>query len=314
MNELVSVVVSIYNKEKYIQRCIDSLLAQTYENLDIVLVDDGSTDGTSAILDTCADPRIHIVHQKNQGASEARNTGIDASKGSYIVFADADDRIPERGIELLMNGIKRNNADICSGRFNSVYDNEKVKPCETVEEICVSGTGMLELCLKDFFMTHHVWATMFRREFIGNKRFLKDALVHEDNHFMFECAMRTPVYQTICDIVYEYSVTETSYSRNSFDENRSKVILELAVAESERVKREHPELSEYAENQMIKGAMAVLANVPGRQYEKKCISEIKRRRKYFIPDSGFDKALFFLATNHLYGVYKLIYKIRFRKK
>ena len=125
--------------------------------------------------------------------------------------------------------------------------------------------------------------------------------------------MKEPVYQTIRSIVYDYYIINTSYSRNDFSDHRSKAMLELAEEEAELVKRTYPNLSELAENQVIKAAMAVLANVPSRTYETKCISMIRERRQYFIPDSGFDKALFFLACNHLYGVYKLIYRIKFRK-
>ena len=314
MNKLISIVIPLYNKETFIQRCIDSLVSQTYTNLDIVIVDDGSTDRSSAIADACTDPRVNVIHQENRGLSEARNTGINASKGEYLVFADADDTVPKNGIELLVEGIERNNADICSGRFNAIYDNGTVKPCEDTEEVCLNGTGMLELCLKDFFMVHHVWATIYRKSFLGDTRYLKRALVHEDNHFMFECATKLPVYQTIRGIVYEYYIINTSYSRNDFSDKRSKAMLELAKEEADLVKRTHPELSDLAENQVVKAAMAVLANVPSKTYETKCISEIRSRRKYFLPDSNFDRALFFLASNHLYGIYKLIYRIKFGKK
>ena len=314
MNKLISVIIPLYNKKEYIQRCIDSLLVQTYQNLDIVIVDDGSTDGSSAIADACTDPRVNVIHQENRGLSEARNTGINASMGEYLVFVDADDTVPKDGIELLAEGIERNSADICSGRFTAIYDNGTVRPCEDTEEVCLTGTGMLELCLKDFFMVHHVWATIYRKSFLGDTRYLKRALVHEDNHFMFECAAKEPVYQTIRGIVYEYYIINTSYSRNDFSDQRSKAMLELAGEEAALVKEKHPELSDLAENQVIKAAMAVLANVPSKQYELTCIAEIKARRKYFVPDSNFDKALFFLATHHLYGVYKLIYRIKFGKK
>ena len=122
------------------------------------------------------------------------------------------------------------------------------------------------------------------------------------------------MYQTIRGIVDEAYIINTSYSRNDFSDQRSKAMLELAGEEAALVKEKHPELSDLAENQVIKAAMAVLANVPSKKYESTCIADIKARRKYFVPDSNFDKALFFLATHHLYGVYKLSYRVKFGKK
>ena len=156
MNSLVSIVVPLYNKEEYIQRCIDSLLSQTYEHLEILIVDDGSTDRSGEIADAVRDERLVVIHQENRGLSEARNTGINHSSGDYLVFVDADDTVPKNGVKDLVEGIERNHADICSGRFNAIYANGTVKPSEDTEEVCLQGTGMLECCLRDFFMVHHV--------------------------------------------------------------------------------------------------------------------------------------------------------------
>ena len=102
MNSLVSIVVPLYNKEEYIQRCIDSLLSQTYEHLEILIVDDGSTDRSGEIADAVRDERLVVIHQENRGLSEARNTGINHSSGEYLVFVDADDTVPKNGVKDLV--------------------------------------------------------------------------------------------------------------------------------------------------------------------------------------------------------------------
>ena len=93
--DLVSVIVPVYNVEKHLRDCVDSILAQTYPELEIILVDDGSPDGSPAICDEYAasDPRVRVIHKNNHGVSAVRNTGLDAAEGKWIVFVDSDDTI-----------------------------------------------------------------------------------------------------------------------------------------------------------------------------------------------------------------------------
>ena len=90
---LISVIIPVYNVEKYLHRCLDSVIEQTYKNLEVILIDDGSTDHSGEICDDYAakDVRIHVIHQENQGVSAARNKGLDNVKGEYITFVDSDD-------------------------------------------------------------------------------------------------------------------------------------------------------------------------------------------------------------------------------
>ena len=102
-NELVSVIVPVYKVEPYLDRCVASILAQTYPNLEVILVDDGSPDNCPALCDAWAqrDARIRVIHKKNGGLSDARNVGLDAASGAYISFVDSDDYIAENFIETL---------------------------------------------------------------------------------------------------------------------------------------------------------------------------------------------------------------------
>lgn len=118
-NPLVSVIVPIYNVEVYLRRCLDSVLRQTYRNIEIVLVDDGSPDRCPEICDEYAknDNRIKVIHQKNGGLAHARNVGIANSKGEYISFIDSDDFVSEKYVEILYYGIEKNNADVSIASF-----------------------------------------------------------------------------------------------------------------------------------------------------------------------------------------------------
>lgn len=124
MNDLVSVIVPIYRVEKYLETCVDSIIDQTYKNLEIILVDDGSPDRCPEICDTYAqkDPRIRAIHKKNGGLSDARNVGMVAAKGAYLMFVDSDDWIEPDSIERLYDQIVVHSADMAIGCTKKVDD------------------------------------------------------------------------------------------------------------------------------------------------------------------------------------------------
>ncbi len=129
MEELISVIVPVYNVEDYLQRCIDSILCQTYKKLEIILVDDGSTDNSGKICDDNAkiDSRILVIHKVNGGLSDARNAGIKNSNGKYISFIDSDDYIREDYIQYLYSNLKENDADVSIGDIQLVFPNSKIE-------------------------------------------------------------------------------------------------------------------------------------------------------------------------------------------
>ena len=127
-NGLVTVVLPIYNVEAYLDRCIKSVVNQTYKNLEILLIDDGSPDGCPAICDVWAqkDPRIKVIHKQNQGLGMARNTGIENATGEYICFFDSDDYVAENTVELAYSLAQKENAEVVHFGFNTVDSNGKV--------------------------------------------------------------------------------------------------------------------------------------------------------------------------------------------
>lgn len=105
---LISIIVPVYNSEKYLSRCIESILAQSFKNLEIILIDDGSKDASSSICDSYAasDSRIKVIHQENGGIAKAQNTGLDIAHGDYIAFADNDDILDRHNIEYLLHALQ----------------------------------------------------------------------------------------------------------------------------------------------------------------------------------------------------------------
>ena len=122
---LISVIVPIYNVEKYLDNCVKSIVNQTYKNLEIILVDDGSPDSCPAICDNWAkiDSRINVIHQKNSGVSAARNIGIKSSLGDFITFVDGDDFIDSDMYETLVSAYLKNGADIVGCSFKTIDEN-----------------------------------------------------------------------------------------------------------------------------------------------------------------------------------------------
>ena len=132
--QLISIIVPIFNVEKHLDRCILSILNQTYKNLEIILVNDGSTDGCSVICDQYAiyDSRIKVVHKFNEGLSSARNVGLDIATGKYVTFVDSDDSVTKDYIEVLYDALKKTNSQISIGDFIKVKSEEFVIKRDTI--------------------------------------------------------------------------------------------------------------------------------------------------------------------------------------
>lgn len=165
MNSLISVIIPIYNVEKYLDRCVDSIINQTYKNLEIILVDDGSPDNCPKMCDDYAekDSRIKVVHKKNGGLSDARNAGMKVATGGYVSFIDSDDYVSLDFYEILLQTMIDNDSDIveCSvvkfyenGKFDEYSDNLKVTNYETVDA--------LDGLISENPFKQHVWNKLYK--------------------------------------------------------------------------------------------------------------------------------------------------------
>ena len=140
---LISVIVPVYNVQKYLKKCVDSITSQTYKNLEILLVDDGSTDSSGQICNEFEknDARIKVIHKKNGGLSDARNAGLDRAKGQYYAFIDSDDYIQDNTIEIMLNAIKKNKSEIAvCNMIRFLEEGETVQfYCPTDHEVLYQG-------------------------------------------------------------------------------------------------------------------------------------------------------------------------------
>ena len=124
---VISIIVPIYNTEKYLNECVDSIINQTYKNIEIILVNDGSTDNCLKICDEYAkkDKRVKVIHKENGGLSSARNSGLDILTGKYVCFIDSDDYVATTFVYDMFNLITKYNADIVEGSYQTINDAER---------------------------------------------------------------------------------------------------------------------------------------------------------------------------------------------
>lgn len=218
LEEIISVIVPVYNVEKYLKKCLNSIVNQTYMNLQIILIDDGSKDKSSEICDLFAmqDKRIVVVHRKNGGISKARNSGLDLVQGKYIVFVDSDDYIDNTMIEFLYKGIKENEADYAVCGFATVTDkNEIIKEYKPIGEV-LSGKNALKMhYFAEEYQVNYVtpWAKIFKREVWNEIRFVEN-ICFEDIEIMPRILFNCNKVVTINKIGYYYVQHESSVMHN----------------------------------------------------------------------------------------------------
>lgn len=195
--DYISVIIPVYNVSEYLAQCLDSVRRQTYSNLEIVLVDDGSTDGSDVICDYYAsiDSRITVIHQQNQGQAVARNVGLELSKGEWVAFLDSDDWIEPTMYQELYDAAITSDADLSS--CNSIFhDEESVEvKTEVDHDLVLTPDELIEGLLTQQVVRFEVWNKLWKRDVIGNTRFIAGQ-ISEEVHFDFE------VFYKICKCVH----------------------------------------------------------------------------------------------------------------
>lgn len=174
-NALISVCVAVYNSKDYLKKCIDSIIAQTYHNLEIILVDDGSSDGSEDICDEYAvsDSRIKVIHKPNGGLFSSRNAGIDNARGEYICFLDGDDYIDPDMYEAMLSALLNEDADMTVCRYRQVYE-DGIEDASTDKAVIFEGHELLEQYLKEdekILIQNSAWNKLYKKELIDTLRF-----------------------------------------------------------------------------------------------------------------------------------------------
>lgn len=169
-NSLISVIVPVYNVKPYLEKCVASIVNQTYKNLEIILVDDGSTDGSGLLCDQFAqkDKRIKVIHKKNGGLSDARNAGMEVSTGDFIAFVDSDDWLDIDMYEILLSNIRKTNSDVAKCRCRRVFEKHIVDEGEDKIDVLSDKTQVIKKIFLDGSFGFSVWNALFKREVFSN--------------------------------------------------------------------------------------------------------------------------------------------------
>lgn len=230
--KLVSIVVPIYNVEEYLQECVDSICAQTYKNMEIILVDDGSTDGSPDICDTYKkkDSRICVIHKENGGLSDARNCGLNVATGEYVAFIDSDDYIDETFVENLLLAAEENDAEIAVCSYRRVYD----KPIQKYGSInytieVVSGTSFLESLYsgKHNDMGFVAWNKLYKKTLFTNYQIVyPKGRTYEDTFTTYKLLYYTKKVALVNYPQYSYRIRPGSIMQSNMTVRKCKDWLE----------------------------------------------------------------------------------------
>lgn len=225
MNDLISIIVPIYNAEKYLQRCIGSIISQTYSNIEIILIDDGSIDNSPKICDDYSkkDLRIKVIHKSNDGVSVARNIGIELAQGKYITFIDSDDYIEKNHIEVLYKLCIECDSDISICGVIDKFLNGKIVKTSKYKK-CVNGKDAINLmlCKKKYF-GWTCWAKMYKLDKIKHNKFMPNVNIAEDVEFLYRALKNSQkVNIDTSFLTYNYVRRKQSAIHSGFNDDRKK--------------------------------------------------------------------------------------------
>lgn len=223
---LISIVVPVYNVEQYLEKCVKSIVKQTYKNLEIILVDDGSPDKCGCICDKLSekDKRIRVLHKNNGGLSDARNAGIDIATGRYISFIDSDDYIEKDYIKILYDSIKNDNSDMAIGAHTVLYENGTILKKATGEKSVLEPKTVLERILYDKGIDLSAWAKLYDINLFKKIRYPKGRLF-EDAATTYKLIDSCKLISINSYSIYNYMIRNNSITGSTFSLKKMDLII-----------------------------------------------------------------------------------------
>lgn len=323
MQKQVSIIIPAYNVEQYVGVCIDSIIAQTYNNIEIIVINDGSTDNTYEILaqkSKQSNVKIRLFSQSNSGQSVARNRGIREAKGSYIIFVDSDDWLTSKfAVEKMVNKIENENADYvqCSLEF---VKGSKHYPYLVPSKNAISGSQALIDTLNVADLYTAPWGKIYSAKFLQeNNLYFQEGLVNEDTGFSIMIAAKAHKVAFLSEIVYSSLERDGSTSRSSFIRMFDTLhqIMTITCAELKKDNLYNIEVQNYFEARYIRSMLYNLMQTAQRSdystYKKDaqyCFEETEYRNMFkslrFLPvkyrilaQISYSPTLFYMVANCL---------------
>lgn len=322
MNDLISVVIPVYKVEKYLGKCLDSIINQTYKNLEIIVVNDGSPDNCSKIIEEYSkkDKRIKVINKVNGGLSDARNVGIENSNGKYISFVDSDDYVSKYYFETLYNNLNKYNCEISI--CNQIIFEEKDTIVDKInsEDIKIyNSTEALKLMLYQKKINNSAWGKLYLKSLFEKVRYPKGK-IYEDIPTTYKTFLNS---EKICvsSCKYYFYLKRNNSISSKFSENTLD-ILENVYAMKEDLKR-YSEYNNAVNSRVINAEFFILRQIDKNKYTdiyQKIIKSIKNKRKSVL----FDKKcrlktkigilLSYLFLENMNKIYNYVKNLKIVKK
>lgn len=296
---LVSIVVPIYNTECFLDRCLKSITGQTCTDLEIILVDDGSTDTSSDIAERyeSKDKRVRLIKQANRGASSARNTGLDSSHGDYVMFVDSDDWIDSNMVEVLVKDIKEEKADMVISQVPYDRHISEVKKMDKIETMSI--------------LLNRAWWSPYGKIFcktaIQDIRFPK-ATISEDYVFMLHTILNCETIYYTPECFYHREIREGSLSRLSISERKFEEYDNVSYV-ANFIRQNYPQFRQPAEARMAETSLKLLFAIYGskketvfRNQQKMLIHSIRNNIVRYVPNNNIllkTRMLLLMSTSSL---------------
>lgn len=277
---VISVVVPVYNVEPYLIECLESIINQTYRDLEIILIDDGSTDRSGDICDEYGkkDERIIVIHQSNQGSASAKNAGLRKSSGEYLAFVDSDDFLQEDAYEFMVKQLEEYCADIIQGCFRKVYQKFYRDVNKIIEMQILDTSEFLELFTKDW-TCGLLWDKLYKRD-IFKDIYFKEGHKIDDEFFTYKGVMNSKKILRVPHYIYNYRqrISSVMFSKDS----QLKIIsdsLEYLSIRREEVTKSFPQLKKVYDEHYLNMLIILSKN---EYINAEHIKEIKQHiKKYF---------------------------------
>ena len=313
-NPLISIIVPIWNVEKYLDKCVESMINQTYQNLEIILVDDESPDNCPKMCDEWAkkDNRIRVIHKKNGHISDARNAGLNIATGKYITFIDSDDYIEPNYIEFLYNNLIENDADISMGKHYVRYP-RKTLNTGSGNIYVVNPHDCLEKLLygEDFDVS--AWAKLYKKELFDEIRFPKGR-IFEDAATTYKLIDKSKKIVLNSQPIYNYIMRKNSTINDEFKESMFELITSTTEM-TDYVINKYPDLKKACNRRNMYAYLSTLTQLAKSKRQKKeyrirLMNYIKANREEVLKDKRIPKRdRFSLLSTYLgFGFFKLSWK------
>lgn len=315
MNGKVSIIVPVYAVERYLSACVSSIVAQTYSNLEIILVDDGSPDRCSEICEKWMkrDERIRVVHKKNGGLASARNAGMNVMTGDLFMFVDSDDFIDDDTVQCMVEGLKNSGADIvCVGLRKVFSDTNRIEPDQYVPGEYEREEAIKHLLLWDGVVRSFAWGKLYRTDLVGELRFIEALKYGEDTPFVYKALTRSMRLCQLPDVKYNYLQRSSSLTGSTYTPKKLYTIKAAQIV-SEQCKKDFPELNDYADYHVAFDCYIVLGGIvlvgADKKYPDDCRFLCNIMKKYpaslIAKKSSWKRGIFYGMTWRIPKMYRL---------